>query len=280
MSKNPAVALTARVPASTTAWDRHPFFQYPLTRFATSAGEIDLPILYYDCSIAMGLYWVDYDKARALVTDPGLEVLRLRGNKALAGTAFYEYRKTAIAPYNESGLAIAVAPKGARVPRWPLLSLLRSVDKNPLGFHILDLPVTTEAACAAGKEAWGYPKFVTPIRFDAAGRGFEGVVSDPQDGSALMALRGRMGLALAGPLLDLVIYSRHQGQLLRTLVNTRGGARLALPGSMQLTVSPSSTHPMAQRLRQLGLDGARPFCVSRSDALQLRLNAGAALPEA
>jgi hypothetical protein len=48
---------------------------------------------------------------------------------------------------------------------------------------------------------------------------------------------------------------------------------------MQLKVSASSAHPMAERLRRLGLDGARPFCVSRSDALQLRLNAGAAIPE-
>lgn len=256
-------------------WDQDIFFQYPLSRFATSAGEIDLPILYYDCSVVMALFLVDVDKAAAVVRDPDLTVVPVMGGKTLVGVAFYEYRHTAIAPYNEVGVAIAVAPQGTCVPRQPMLSLLRPLDKNPLGLHIVDLPVTTDAACAAGREAWGYPKFVTPIGFALDGKHFRGTVTDPQDPSDLVTLEGRFGLGIRGPLLDLALYSRLDGQMLRTLVNTRGGATVSTGGSLRIKVSASSRHPMAERLRALGLDGARPFCVSRSDRLQLRLNAGA-----
>ena len=263
---------------SPSPWDRDPFFQYPLTRCQTSAGEIDMPIPYYDCSIAMALFMVDVDRAAALVRDPGLQVLRVAGGKTLVGVAFYEYRQTAIGAYNEVGVAIAVAPTGVRVPALPLLSYVKALDRNPLGFHIVDLPVTTEAACAAGREVWSYPKFVTPIAFQRHGREFKGVVTDPDDRSDLVRVAGRAGLGVRGPLLDLVLYSRHQGQLLRTVVQTRGGAVLYLPGSMRLQLSATSRHPMTERLRQLGLDGARPVCVSVSDRLQLRLNAGAPIP--
>lgn len=256
-------------------WNQDVFFQYPLSRFATSAGEIDLPILYYDCSVVMALFRVDVDKAAAVVRDPDLTVVPVVGGQTLVGVAFYEYRHTAIAPYNEVGVAVAVAPRGTHAPRSALWSLLGPLDKNPLGLHILDLPVTTQAACAAGREAWGYPKFVTPIGFAIDGKHFRGTVTDPQDRSDLVTLAGRFGLGIRGPLLDLALYSRLDGQMLRTLVNTRGGATVSTGGSLRLQVSASSRHPMAERLRALGLDGAKPVCVSRSDRLQLRLNAGA-----
>lgn len=262
-------------------WNQDVFFQYPLSRFATSAGEIDLPILYYDCSVVMALFQVDVDKAAAVVRDPDLTVVPVVGGKTMVGVAFYEYRHTAIAPYNEVGVAVAVAPRGTSMPRQPLMSLLGSLDKNPLGLHIVDLPVTTDAACAAGREAWGYPKFVTPIGFDLKGKHFLGTVTDPQDQSELVSLEGRFGLGVRGPLLDLALYSRLNGQMLRTLVNTRGGAIVSTGGSLRLHVSASARHPMAERLRAMGLDGAKPVCVSRSHRLQLRLNAGApvAAPE-
>lgn len=261
-------------------WDQDVFFQYPLSRFNTSCGEIDMPILYYDCSVVMAIFLVDADKAATVVRDPALAVVPVVGGKAMVGVAFYEYRHTAIAPYNEVGVAISAIPRSATVPRWPLLSLLGALDKNPMGFHIVDLPVTTDAACAAGREAWGYPKFVTPIDFALEGKRFKGTVTDPVDHTVLVALEGRFGLGAGGPLLDLALYSRREDQLLRTLVNTRGGATVSTGGSLQLKVSASSRHPMAERLRALGLDGARPACVFRSSRLQLRLNAGASVNDA
>jgi hypothetical protein len=258
-------------------WQSDPFFQYPLSSAPSSEGPVALPILYYDNSTLMALFWVDHAVAQALVAPAGLQAVRFGGGKAMLAVAFYEYRDTAIGPYNEAGTAIAVLPPGARAPALPLLSLYNSLDKRHIGFHVLDLPVTTAAACAAGRDIWGYPKFITPIGFDLQGDRFEGRIADPVGQGDLLKLSGQAGIGISGPLLDLVLYSRVDGQLLRTLVNTRGGGKACLPGSMRLSVSDRSTHPMARHLLQCGLGDARPWMVMHTHRLQLRLNKGAAI---
>lgn len=259
-------------------WERDFFFQYPRNTLATSEGNVEMPILYFDNSIMMALFRVDYEKAQALVADRGLEAVRFIGGKALVAMAFYEYRATSIGDYNEVGVAIAVVPAGTAAPTQPLLSMFQSLDRAPIGFCVIDLPVTTAAACAAGKEIWGYPKFVTPIEFQLQEKRFHGSVKDPATRQDLVQLSGKAGLGVHSPLLDLVLYSRHQESLLRTLVITRGGAQACLPGSLKITVGQESQHPMAKRLRALGLDNATPALVFHSHALQLRLNAGAKMP--
>ncbi|WP_022979694.1 acetoacetate decarboxylase family protein [Ideonella sp. B508-1] len=257
-----------------TDWNRDPFFQVPLNLLPTSEGEVAMPILYHDNSNFLAMFWVDHPRAQAQTDADGFEAVRFGNGKALAVVAFYEYRQTAIGPYNEVGVAIAAVPPGTALPRSPLRSLLRTPDRNPVGFDIIDLPVTTPAACAAGREIWGYPKFVTPIRFSLGSGQFCGTVKDPAAQGPIVTLSGRMGLSVPAPLLDLVLFSRHRDQILRGSAITRGGGRLCLPGSVRLEVS-DSAHRMANHLRELGLDGARPFCVSHTHRLQLRLNAGA-----
>ena len=260
-----------------TDYGRDPFFQYPLTNHPTSEGDVATPILYFDNSNFMALYYADHGRAQSLVGREGFDAVRFGKGKALVVVAFYEYRHTAIGSYNEAGVAIAATPPGVPVPSSPLRSLFRHPDKNQVGFHIIDLPVTTAAACAAGREIWGYPKFVTAIAFSLKGRAFHGAVTDPSAAKDILTLSGRTGMGVRAPLLDLVLYSKHRGQTLRGTAITRGEGRLCLPGSMRLTVT-DSTHPMAENLRILGLDGARPAFVSHTHALQLRLNAGAVLP--
>jgi hypothetical protein len=258
-------------------WDQDPFFQYPLSAATTSQGRVDLPILYYDNSNLMAMFWVDYDAAQALVAPHELAAIRFAGGKALVALAFYEYRQTAIGPYNEVGVAIAALPKGLPAPALSLLSLFYGLDRHRAGFYVVDLPVTTDAACAAGREIWGYPKFVTPISFALEGRQFSGAVASPDGNGTLLTLSGRAGLGVPGPLLDLVLYSSLDGRKLRTLVNTRGGGTIALAGSIRLEVG-HGDHVMTRNLVALDLKSAKPAFVSYTHRLQLRLNAGAVLP--
>ena len=260
-----------------TSHDTDPFFQHPRYDHPTSEGPVAMPILYFEDSNFMTLYLVDFERARAKLAPEGLEPVRVLGGKALAGVAFYQYRATTIGPYAEVGVALAAIPVGMAGPRLPLLSMLRDPDHNRVGFHILDLPVTTAAACAAGREIWGYPKFVTPIDFSLRDGTFAGAVHDPAGGTPLVRLSGRVGIGVPAPLLDLVLYSRLDGRMIRATAVTRGGGRFALPGTVRLEVS-ASDHRMAKNLRDLGLAGAEPFAVTHTDALQLRLNAGVVLP--
>ena len=190
------------------------------------------------------------------------------------GVAHYEYRRTGVGAYNEVGLAVQVLPEGAPAPRNPIQALYGSVDERHLGFHILDLPVTTPLANAAGRELWGYPKFVAPIPFHLDRKSFESSVLDPDGNGDILSLSGRLLPSLPVPPMSLVLYSHHRGNLLRTIVNVRGRTNLRLGRSLQLHVG-ESTHRMADNLRDLGLDGARPLIVMDTDRFQSRLNAGA-----
>lgn len=148
-----------------TAWRQDPFFQYPLTSFQSSEGNVDLPILYFDNSNFMSMFEVEYEAANAFLKDKGLTAVRFTGGKALVVVGFYEYRETAIADYNEVGVAIACVPSGVKAPCLPLLSLYQPLDKQQVGFHVIDLPVTTQAACVAGREVWGIRSLLRPSDF-------------------------------------------------------------------------------------------------------------------
>src|SRR5699024_12380800 len=89
---------------------RSPFFQYPLTPFTTSEGEIDLPILYYDNSNFLALYEIDLSKANALLTEHSADAVECSSGKTLLAIATYEYRDTAVSAYNEARVALATVP--------------------------------------------------------------------------------------------------------------------------------------------------------------------------
>jgi hypothetical protein len=151
--------------------------------------------------------------------------------------------------------------------------LYGSVDERHLGFFILDLPVTTPLANAGGRELWGYPKFVTSIPFHLDRKRFEGSVIDPEGDAEIFTLSGRLLPAIPAPPMSLVLYSHHQGNLLRATVNVRGRMNLRPGGSLQIRVG-ESTHRMARNLRDLGLDEARAALVLDTHRFQSRLNAG------
>src|SRR5690606_37542524 len=133
--------------------------------------------------------------------------------------------------------------------------------------------VTTDIACAGGRELWGFPKFVTDIGFSLTQSGFRCTVKDPDTDTQIVDIHGKPGMGIPAPQLDLVLYSIREKEMLRSLAITRGGGRLSLPGSLRLHLG-KSEHPMAQRLQALGLDALKPVLVFHSQSLQLRLNAG------
>ncbi|MFP5441207.1 MAG: acetoacetate decarboxylase family protein [Gammaproteobacteria bacterium] len=253
-----------------------PFFQVPRTTFPSTQGPVDLPIFYYDSSALQAFFLPKRARVERLLAGTGLVPALTIGQRALAGIACYEYRHTTVGSYNEVGVAVAVCRDGEqlRLNGWSdLLSTMRDPESRHVAFHILDLPVTTAAANAAGREVWGYPKFVADIPFRLEGRDFACSVMAPGTQAPVMELAGRVGPSVPVGTMGLTLLSFHDGQLVRATVNARGPARLATPGSLRLKAD-GSRHPMGERLLELGLDGAAPFAVSWTHAFQSRLNAG------
>lgn len=250
------------------------FFQVPRTVQRTSEGLVDLPILYYDVSNVVALFEADLEGVREVLRGTGLVPGIVSRGRAMVGLSFYEYRRTSVGTYNEVGTAIFAVPAGERPPRLRLAEMMRPLRRRKLGAYVVDLPVTTAAANAAGREIWGYPKFITEIPFELRGRSFRCAVMDPDvPDQAICEIAGSMGAGVPAPPMSLLTYTQLEGQLIRTPIDVRGAVMARGPGELTLRVGPSE-HRMARNLHTLGLDGAKPTVVMSTDRFQSKLHPG------
>jgi Acetoacetate decarboxylase (ADC) len=224
-------------------------------RTLPDGGKFSLPIRYFD--------------ARCLIAEFSLE--RSRVNEALRGTGLrattggetasvlygcFEYRDSDLGPYNEIGLSIPALAPG---------------DAEP-ALYVMHLPVTTAETDRIGRALWGYPKFVAGINIHGDGRAFSSALRDPA-GLLIAKLDGVFAALKSSPPTDLPTYSHLNGQLLRTRIEALTPFEEGGGAGFVLKVGPSD-HPMAQALRALGLDGARPVGVRRADPFQAMLFPG------
>jgi hypothetical protein len=239
---------------------------------STSQGEVKLPIFYYDVSAVLIFFWTDFQKAAVQLKGTGLQACRFFNGSALTGLAFYEYRDSDIGPYNEVGLATAVYSEQGAQPTWYLPDFLRPAKKRKLGFYIHHLPVSTEAACAAGKEIWGFPKFTTQLPFSLNRNHFEAAVLDP-DGGNILSVKGPLNLSVPLPGFDLLLFSNHKNRQLRTIVDVKAIFKTTIATNLHLNIG-ESPHPMTRTLFDLGLNGVRPFVIQTTNKFISRLNGG------
>jgi hypothetical protein len=253
---------------------RDRFFQEPRTTRETTEGLVTLPILYYDVSCVVALFEADLEGVRALLEGTGLAAGARVGPRAIVAMAFYDYRHTTVGAYREVGTAILAVRRGEPPPVFPLAHMLAPLPRRRMGAYVVDLPVTTAAANAAGRELWGYPKFITDITFRLHDRLFDCAVLDPDTPtSRICQMEGRMGPGVPAPPMSLMTYSQLDGAMMRTHVDVRGRVSARSAGDLTLRVGPSE-HRMAQNLRRLGLDGAHPKLVTTTDRFQSKLHAG------
>lgn len=258
------------------------FFQVPRTVAPTSEGPVELPIMYYDASALYAFFLVDESRVAGLLDGTRMHPALTVGGRAVAAIACYEYRDTSVGVYNEVGLAVSVTADDAAPPLGGWLDMITTMTRpevRHVGMHVLDLPVTTLAANAAGREIWGFPKFVTDIRFEHRDRHFVCEVADPDGDRPIMTLAGTVAPALPSRPLSLALYTELDDRLLRCTVNARGRSRIAPGRGLRVGAAPGG-HRMAGHLDALGLDGAVPLAVMWTDRFQSRLNAGTPVPGA
>ncbi len=257
----------------TPDWTRDPFFRVNQSKAATTEGDVELPILYFDTSNTLAFFTASHKAARALLQGTGLKPAVRLGGQTLVGMSFYEYRQTSVGAYNEVGLAIPVVGQKDKRIIHRMTDLLRPAERRDMAFYVVDLPVTTELANAAGRQIWGYPKFVTAIDYGMKRGRLAMAVHDPEDDTTICTLEGRTLPGLPTPPLDLVTYTMLDQERLRTEVNVRGWMKARLPVNARLRVG-KSRHHMAEHLRALELDGKRPLFIMDTDHFQSRLNRG------
>jgi hypothetical protein len=168
-----------------------------------------------------------------LVGPAGLEPATLPGGRAMLSLAFVRYEDGDLDPYREIAVAFLVAD-----PEQP----------KHKGAYIHRLPVDQEFTCAAGRDIWGFPKFVTPIEIDQELRADRAVLT--VDGRMALTITQRRGVPAPMRSTAVDAFSFADGVLRRTPWELRGAKSRMRPGGARVELG---TGEIADELRSLGL---------------------------
>ena len=151
-------------------------------RVLSNGAECFLPIRYFDVQCLVATFLAAPDRASELIEGAGLQPVLQEDGRAVVDLYCIEYRKTDIGPYNEVGLTVR-----AKAPGDPIAAN-----------YVVNLPVTTAVADRAGREIWGYNKFVAAIDVNSEGKTFSTVLRD-SDHEIIGALEGERAVSAPAP---------------------------------------------------------------------------------
>jgi len=179
---------------------------------------VTLPIRYRDAESMMAFFPLPTRHVKGLLPCPKMKPVEVVPGYALLALVAFEYRDTDIGPYNELGICFPILYNNP--VSLPFLPMLFEKRYPRLGFYVHHLPVTTDVACRAGREIYGYPKFVAQIGFEETDE--QRICHLHEGGKHILSLavdrpEGRQREEER----DLVTYSILEGQALKTVVRTK-----------------------------------------------------------
>jgi hypothetical protein len=228
-------------------------------RVLSDGTECPLPIRYFDVQCLVATFLTDLDRAAELLKGTALVAVSQEDGKAVVMLYCIEYRITDIGPYNEVGLTVLAGAPGDPIP----------------ANYVVDLPVTTAVASRAGREIWGYNKFVAAIDVKSDGKKFSTILRDTEN-EMICALEGKRGASVPAPPADILTFTLLEGRLIKTVIRVLTPVQ-ASSGDSFVFKTGTSRHPMTNHLRIVELDGARPVLVQYADPFQALLFPGRAL---
>jgi hypothetical protein len=202
-------------------------------------------------------FLVDLTAAQKLVAPTGLEATGPLPGKALVALAVCRYDDTDLDRYHEVALSFVVRRHDADKTAG-FTQRLREFSTGAIGAYIHRLPVDQEFTCAAGRDIWGFPKWLTEITIDGEA-GQTTVVRLVDDGAPVLTLTFKPGWGLRLPEKVPPSYSFRDSVLRLTPWTMQTEGSSGRPGGVSLVLG---SHPMADELRSLGLPKAAIFSSS------------------
>lgn len=252
------------------------FFDVPRTYYTTSYTRTQVPMFFYKIAARIINYFIDYDRVLPKLDGTGLKPCRFFNNKAMVSLTLFNYQEVTIGGYDEVVVSIMVYPESIGAPSHPLSTIL-FVKKGDwwkkMGTYVLEMPVTIPAARAAGREIWGFPKFLTTIPFNLSGNHFEFGVNDPDTNESIVDVKGELGPGISTNAFDLVSLNNYENTIFKVVTEVNGKLKNCICKRIDVKAG-AGNHRMARNIRDLGLETAKPFVIMSSDDLQTRLNPG------
>ncbi len=172
-----------------------------------------------------------------------LEPVPMARGRAMVTMPFVRYLDGDLGAYNEVGLALVVRRRG-------------EADREVASF-IAHLPVDGAFTSAAGRQLWGFPKWVADeLAIERHDHGARAQL-EAADGSVVRATMGRGLVPVPDREVRMTTYAGVDGILLATPFTMRSAGLRIRPAGTQ--VQARGDAPLAADIRALGLDTRRPL---------------------
>jgi hypothetical protein len=222
------------------------------SRYTIQGHDISIPVEVRDAGAHMASFFVPAAAAQDLIASSGLDVAEPIPDRAVCTIAFLRYLDSDLGPYYELAVAFLVRHKGME----PASAFTKSAEvaRGFLGAFIHQLPVNQTFTLEAGREIWGFPKFLADI--DIRQTGAANLCSLHHDGDFVLSLAVRPGVRMPARASSVDAYSSADGVLRRTAWTMEPMGVRGRPGGAELVLG---DHPIAKELRTLGLPRRAAF---------------------
>ncbi|RFS83771.1 hypothetical protein D0T12_20855 [Actinomadura spongiicola] len=235
----------------------------------TPDGPVKLPVCTSDAAALTAWFTVDAASAAAVLGDA---VPVRAGGRSLVALDVRDHRESTLGPHHEVTLGVLVHDPWCPRPVGVWRDLRRPPQWRGAGLWTLATALSTPAAAAAHRNLWSEHAFTVPIHVRLNSRTAALTVGALE--TRALTFSGPLGPSNRSRSGEPVLYSTRADATLRSVVHAQGPSRLHLAPRARLHVG-DGDHPLADALRTLGLDGARPFLCCRSPHQLLRRDAGA-----
>jgi len=214
----------------------------------------ELPILYKKDDF-MGLYFTaDTNKVKSILPTSKLHPVTLPNGRAILVIAAYNYIETSIGPYGEVVSAIPCTYGKNPLPFTGFLPALLESRYPGFGVLVQNLPVTKTKARNAGRDIWGYTKFIADMHFEITPEHLECQMND-KDQHILSFRVLRKGIYTVDTL-PIITYSVKNNKLIKTVIPQKGTKRICL--KTEGCFLKMGNHPVSNSILDLDLS-EKPF---------------------
>jgi hypothetical protein len=206
--------------------------------------QVTVPVEVRSAKMVGGTFAAPFTATRELIAYSGLTPVKLAGTLAVCMVSGVQYTDNDLGPYNEIALAIVVEP-----PDHPGHGVagLATGDVTTL---IHRLPVNQEFTCAAGRDIWGFPKWIADISYQERPGRTDVVMLDAGEHAMTLSVDTRFAVPVPGSEMEMSCFSFRDGVLRRTPWTMRLAHARMRPGGATVAVGEGSQ--LADDLRRLG----------------------------
>jgi hypothetical protein len=231
------------------------------------------PVDFRDVNYIAALYSANAEAVRNHLIGTGLKAGLVLKGKPVVALGLIQYKESDLGAYNEVIVAIPVIPEQEKSGFANWLELYAPLKTRKLGQYIIHIPVDSVQSMEAGRVLWGYPKTVLAINHLFAQNNVDSSIMNEDGNKSIISFNGKLGIGIPIPSMDLMTYSMHHGEMLKTKVDVKANMRWNPFSDIKINVL-DEQHPIGRDLIAFEICNQKPLFTISSTRFTAKFNEG------